>query len=133
MTEVENIDIVEAEGPPRVYFEVHGKDIMTGADVKIRLKYRTLAFACPDEDLTRKYGDDIIETIRNELKKYEYSGDAIIWWRILPSIQQIEYQPYKGWFQWRCRIETSPPLPDEFWNKNTPWLVEGQVPKIYNP
>lgn len=116
----------EIMGPPRAYFEIPQE-----AAGNLRIIYRTLAGWYPTEELAKQWQEHIFDRIRKELwRTYPYT--PIIWWRLQPqlAIDTDRRSPFTGNWFWRCRLETSPKLSDDFWKSIHAYMIEGRDPLL---
>ncbi len=118
---------LEIVGPARAYFEIPQNEQGVSDDVpNIRIHYRTLASWYPTKELAEDWQANIIDRIRKELWRVS-SDTPIIWWRVQPTLE-IDSNPrstFRGNWYWRCRLETSPKLSDEFWRTIHAYVMEG--------
>jgi hypothetical protein len=100
-------EITEIDAPPRAYFDIPTGD---GFDAPpIRLVFRTLCLISNDRAKLEQQAEMELNVVRSELQG---RGGGIIWWRSRPS---LERDGKRKRFTWRCRLETSPQLPEWFW------------------
>lgn len=100
-------EVLEINAPPRAYFYIPTGD---GFDISpIRIVFKTLCLISKDKAKLEQRGEMELNVLRSELQD---RGGGVIWWRTRPSIEQ---DGKRKKFKWRCRLDTSPQLPDWFW------------------
>jgi hypothetical protein len=100
-------EITEIDAPPRASFDIPTGD---GFDAPpIRLVFKTLRLKSLDKAKLKSEADLRLNLVRSELQD-RWGG--IIWWRTRP-----EFSTRGRMHDWYCRMDTSPQLPDFFWNQ----------------
>lgn len=107
---LEEVDIVELDGPPRAYFELqldywatpNGELEAAGHPDASRLTQRVVYINFKVADTARV--QTVIERVKSRLKDL---GGGYIWWRLRPT--------YTLERELRFRLATTPQLPDAWW------------------
>jgi hypothetical protein len=106
----EDAVVDEIMGQPRAYME------LTDQYGTARVIYRTLVYLCESKDEAEAAMNDAVAAIHLELKK-RFDVSMIIW-RVRPSAEhRQDLEMMDSCWMARCRVATSPPLPEEVWEK----------------
>jgi hypothetical protein len=109
--------IMEIDGPTRGGFEWEDQ-----YGYKNKVRYKTLFTTGRDPCGVALRLGEIIEVVRT-LLSVQPGNNHILWWRVRPSLEEGTITTDggdvigSGIFVARCRLGTTPDLPEEFWSK----------------
>lgn len=107
--------VFECDGPPRAYFEVSDGIRM------VRILYRAIYARRAAEDVATAALAAFLVKLRAELVRISESGaEPLIFWRRRPVTSVWDKlgeqdRIIKDGYSASCRLETSPPIPDDWW------------------
>jgi hypothetical protein len=125
MTEVDEHGICHIDGPPYAGFAIAEHSDGTGQRVEII--YKMLRYIGSEQDC-RDACQALLNLVISELQDLEEVAfdnrhlRKIIWWRRRP---EFIHDPDSGRWCFSCRFDTTPKLPDTFWER---WMVAEGMP-----
>lgn len=127
-TEQDQYGIWHIDGPSVGGFTIAENPDGSGQSVKIL--YKALRYYGTKAECEKAY-DALMNLITSELQDLaqiqpdqRLGSHPIIWWRHRVSYEPVEGQ--EGQYQFYCRLDTTPPLPRELWER---WMKpEGSMP-----
>ena len=111
-------NVEELDGVPCAYMEIPTEQGF------VRIVYRILAVQSQNRETLETAGAGYLNAVREALMTH--NGGGMIWWRHRPQIEAGS----KGGWQFYCRLETSPKLSDDFWDKLPVRLDSEEVPEL---
>lgn len=103
----EDARITVLTGPPRAYFTVRD------SETSVTIRYFALGITGDSEKEAAGCMKSVLQLVASELQDiYPEEWDRIIWWRTPLEFEERDGRP---WYY--CRLATSPPLSQLFWDR----------------